>query len=246
MRFLVFLIALFVIGCKPATEKEPDKSIKREKPKISLGDQFELEVGDLLFQDLDCGPFCDAIEKVTFGVNGAQFSHNGIISRIDNDAVWVLEAVIKGVVETQLDSFLIKSADSKGQPKVLVGRLRNEYLHLGPMAVENARRHLGKSYDDYFDILNDRYYCSELLYLAFKEANGGQPVFQLRAMTFEDPDTKEPFPKWVEYFQELNYSIPEGQPGINPGSMSRSIYLDIVHAYGKPEGWRGSTLRTRD
>ena len=39
------------------------------------GQDFELTNGDLLFQDLDCGPFCDAIEKVTEGYRGAQLSH---------------------------------------------------------------------------------------------------------------------------------------------------------------------------
>ena len=83
------------------------------------------------------------------------------------------------------------------------------------------------------DIANDLFYCSELIYYAFKEANLGKPVFQLRPMTFNDPDTNEPFSVWVEYFNELNKPIPEGQPGLNPGSMSRSIYLDIIHHYGE-------------
>ena len=34
---------------------------------------FELKPGDLLFQDLDLGPLCDAIERVTEGYRGARF-----------------------------------------------------------------------------------------------------------------------------------------------------------------------------
>ncbi len=54
-------------------------------------------------------------------------------------------------------------------------------------------------------------------------------------MTFNDPDTQEPFPIWVEYYKKLGEPIPEGEPGLNPGGISRSIYIDIVHYYGKPD-----------
>jgi hypothetical protein len=38
-----------------------------------------LKEGDLLFQDLDSSPLCDAIELVTPGYNDANFSHIGLI-----------------------------------------------------------------------------------------------------------------------------------------------------------------------
>jgi hypothetical protein len=56
-------------------------------------------------------------------------------------------------------------------------------------------------------------------------------------MTFIDPDTHQTFPVWETYFADLGVPIPEGKPGINPGLMSRSNKLDIVHVYGVPEGW---------
>ena len=40
---------------------------------------FELQEGDLLFQDGDCGDFCAAIEAVTDGVNDWEFSHVGLV-----------------------------------------------------------------------------------------------------------------------------------------------------------------------
>ena len=42
-------------------------------------DTFTLQLGDLLFQDLDSSPLCDAIEIVTTGYKGANLSHVGII-----------------------------------------------------------------------------------------------------------------------------------------------------------------------
>ena len=66
--------------------------------------------GDLIFKDSDCGPLCDAIEKVTTGYQGANFSHVGIVAKDEHGQVIVLEAVSKGVVATDLRTFLITAA----------------------------------------------------------------------------------------------------------------------------------------
>ncbi|RMG80163.1 MAG: hypothetical protein D6714_15180 [Bacteroidetes bacterium] len=200
---------------------------------------FHLKAGDLLFQDLDCGPFCEAVEKVTFGVDGAKFSHIGLVVPDDSTGqLVVLEAVSAGVIETRLDSFLLRSLDGDGHPKVLVGRLRPEKAHLNKAAIAEAKKLRGKPYDDIFDIDNDAYYCSEMIYWSYKKANAGQPVFQLQPMTYIDPETGKTFEIWTDYFKNLNHPVPEGQPGLNPGGMSRSPYIQIVHAFGQPAGWR--------
>ena len=40
---------------------------------------------------------------------------------------------------------------------------------------------------------------------------------------------------WKEYYSKLNMNIPENQLGINPGIMSISDKIEIVHTYGIPE-----------
>jgi len=202
-----------------------------------LGGSFAPKPGDLLFQDLDGGPLCDAIEAVTEGVRGAKFSHVGIAARANDGQGIVIEAGGGGVKTTPLEQFLARSRDAKGRPKVLVGRLRPELAHLIPRALEEAAALLGKPYDKVFAVGNDSYYCSELVYEAFRRANGGRPAFELAPMTFKDPATGATMPTWVEYYRKLNAPIPEGQPGINPGGISRSPLLRIVHAYGRPTGW---------
>ena len=148
---------------------------------------FEPRIGDLLFQDLDSGPLCNAIEAVTEGVDGAEFSHVGMVSRAARDGIYVIEAIPKGVVETPLDGFLARSRDSHGNPKVLVGRMRPGHARLIPKAVAAAAQLRGHSYDREFDIHNEAYYCSELIHEAFRRANDGHPVFSLAPMTFIDP-----------------------------------------------------------
>ncbi|MDP4186178.1 MAG: YiiX/YebB-like N1pC/P60 family cysteine hydrolase [Bacteroidota bacterium] len=222
-RFLLsLLILLFVVGVYNVDGQE------------RKADAF-LRNGDLLFQDLDCGPMCDAIEEVTQGIKGAKFSHVGIVWQ-KSDSLFVIEAISKGVVVTALNDFLGRSQDSQGKPKVVVGRLKNKYRNLINPAIKEALKFLGKPYDDYFQIDNDAYYCSELVYFAFLQANGNKPLFPLSPMTYKSPRTGDYYPVWKEYFQKLGVSIPEGKPGINPGGISRSPMLDIYFSFGKPDG----------
>lgn len=235
MRYLVFL--LLVLSCRD--NPETDAGVLSKKVEVlEVTGQFALQEGDLLFQDGDCGAFCEAIEAVTHGVNGARLSHVGIVIQGAEARHAVLEATTQGVIESPIDSFLYRSTDQNGKPKVIVGRLKENMRSLIRPAIQAGLQNRGKAYDNIFNLNNDEYYCSELLYFAFKEASGGTPVFQLRPMTYKDPQTGETFPAWVEYFQKLGQQIPEGQPGLNPGSMSRSIYLDIVHVYGEVSGWK--------
>ena len=92
----------------------------------------------------------------------------------------------------------------------------------------------GKPYDKVFDINNDDYYCSELIYEIFRRANNNNPLFTLQPMTFKDPGKEQTLPAWEKYFSEFGVPIPEGQAGINPGVISRSQSLTIIYAYGNP------------
>jgi hypothetical protein len=191
------------------------------------------EAGDLLFQDADCGSFCEAIEKVTQSLRGARFSHVGIV-QWQNDR-WVVLEANNGVESTPLDSFLARSLDEQGRPKVMAARLKPEYQTLVPRALRHAESLMGRPYDEWFRIDNDSLYCSELVYLAFREANDGAPFFPLLPMTFRDPSTGEVFAVWERYFEERRTAIPEGFPGLNPGGISRDERLEPVFWFYEPK-----------
>lgn len=230
-------LLLLCISCE-STKKEQPAPLKQTITKFDYS-KFDLKPGDILFQDIDCGPFCESIEKVTSGIEGAKFSHVGMLISKEKGELMILEALTAGVVETPLDTFFMRSFDEDNRSKVVVGRMKKEHQQLIPKAIDFAKTKLGLAYDEVFDISNDKYYCSELIYDAFKHANDEQPIFQLQKMTYNDPDTDEIFPIWETYFQALKVAVPEGKAGLNPGGMSKSNYIDIVHFYGKPKGYRG-------
>lgn len=166
---------------------------------------FTLQPGDLLFQDLDAGPLCDAIEKVTSGYEGASLSHVGIAAKLEDGRFVVIEATAGGVDTVPVRQFLKRNLDENRQPKVLVGRLEPEFRYLIPAAIRYAISLKGKPYDKVFDCSNDAYYCSELVYCSFRKANGGKPVFEMQPMTFIDPDTGETFRTGRDTSENLEY-----------------------------------------
>ena len=111
---------------------------------------FQVQIGDLLFQDLDSDLLCDAIELVTPGYKNGNFSHIGIVIETNKNHVRVLEAIPNKVKTTRLDSFLNRSADSSDNPKVIVGRLKNEYQYSIPNAISFLKKQIGKEYDNVF------------------------------------------------------------------------------------------------
>lgn len=226
-RVLSILVFSFIIaGCATPAQKTQAA--------------FALQPGDLLFQDLDAGPLCDAIETVTQGVDGAKFSHVGMVSRGDATGVTVIEAVGAGVKETPIAEFLKRSASPDGTSRVLVGRIDGSARELIPSAIDVSRSFLGRPYDTVFTMDDSAFYCSELIYESFRVVNRGEPIFELFPMTFKDPQTNATFPAWTSYYADLTAPIPEGEPGLNPGGMSRAPFVHIVHAYGVPAGWSGS------
>ena len=194
-----------------------------------------IKKGDLLFQDLDCGSLCDAIENVTTGYHNASFSHVGIVSDIVDDSVTVMEAMGDTVGYVSLPEFLNRSKDMYGHPKVVVGRLKD--TSLVRIALRNLPEYAGKKYDPVFDIDNDKYYCSELVYYAFEDKDG-KKLFSLAPMTFKDPETGKISKTWIDYFKKYNTPVPEGKPGINPADISKSDKIKILYRFGNPQGWR--------
>ena len=224
-RSILLIIIIFFFSCNKQN-KEGD---------------FLLMKGDILFQDLDSSPLCDAIEKVTPGYNDYNFSHIGIVVElgdpdcINSDYIYendikILEAIPEKVKTTRLDSFLNRSFDSDSMPKVVVGRLKKQYRFLIEDAVSFLKSKIGVEYDHYFIEKNNQYYCSELIHEAFSKDS----IFFQKPMTFVEPETGKIMDTWDKYYKNLNFEVPQGKIGINPGIMSISQNIEIIHHYGIP------------
>lgn len=195
-------------------------------------DNFELKNGDLLFQDVNCGKFCDSIDGVTFGYKDTYVSHVAMV--VDARSGKLVEASISGVRYSNLNNFLYDSVDESHNPRVMVGRLNYKYESLIPNAIKFTESQIGKPYNTTFvPAYNKAFYCSELIANAFMYSNAGKVVFPTYPMTFNNPQTNILLPLWRDYYRNLRVSIPEGVLGTNPGRMSReSNVLEIVHFYG--------------
>ncbi len=181
----------------------------------------KLKTGDLVFQKMTCGPLCDAIHAVTAGYQGNDFSHLGLVV-LENNTVYIIEAAGEAVRKVRFEEFA-KNTESP----MFVGRVKTKYKKLIPKVVSFCNQQLGVAYDDVYRYNNGKYYCSELVYDAFLAAFG-KPFFELEPMTFKSPNSNTFFEVWVDYYESLKAEVPEGEPGCNPGGISKSKRVSIV------------------
>jgi 5'-nucleotidase (lipoprotein e(P4) family) len=199
---------------------------KSESELESMG-LADLRDGDLIFQELNCGLDCAAIAGVTRSAYGRRLTHCGFFFRDPSGTLRVVEAVGRGVVQTELQDFLARTSEWR-RGRVLVGRSTANPMAL-KAAVDFALARLGQPYDEVFEIGNERWYCSELIDAALAHGSGTkESYFGLNPMTFKASKEKEVLPFWQQYFDSLGVPVPEGKPGINPGGMSLSPRLRLA------------------
>ena len=193
---------------------------------LLFADRGKIESADLLFQDLDCGPMCDAIEEVTQGHNGHHFSHVAIAL----DAKNAVEAIGKEVSIVKIADFLQRTLDKNQKPKVAVGKIPFLSKEDRQRILKYTLGKLKTPYDDVFSLGEEKLYCSELVYFAYQK---DKPLFTLNKMTFKKPGENNFYPVWVNYFKNLKVIIPEGELGINPGSISRDRQVIMTYPFGE-------------
>lgn len=217
LKALVVPLLVVVLGCSDE--------------RVSVSD---LRGGDLLFVVNGQG---NNITDVTDGVDGLGIDHIAVFS--DGN---VIEAIPEyGVVENPLDSFLVRLSDRES---VLVGRI--EGLDVDE-SVTNARKFLGKPYDDIFMPSDSAIYCSELVQKSFvfkdglkerdqnvkevdsKATGSGTKhfVFGTIPMSFHD-STGNVTEFWAKFYSARGLAVPEGEPGTNPGQLSRDPNVKIL------------------
>lgn len=217
LKALVVPLLVVVLGCSDE--------------RVSVSD---LRGGDLLFVVNGQG---NNITDVTDGVDGLGIDHIAVFS--DGN---VVEAIPEyGVVENPLDSFLVRLSDRES---VLVGRIEGVDVE---ESVANARKFLGRPYDDIFMPSDSAIYCSELVQKSFvfkdglkerdqnvkevdSKATGSWTkhfVFGTIPMSFHD-STGNVTEFWTKFYSARGLAVPEGEPGTNPGQLSRDPNVKIL------------------
>lgn len=178
---------------------------------IALGSLCE---GDLLFCAQEKG---NNITDVTQGVGGMKIDHVAIFHR-QGGRTFALEAIHSGVGLTPTDSFMAR------REVVLAARLRDT---LGvARSVERALRFIGRPYDFNFMPDDSAFYCSELVQKCYRDSRG-ELVFKPIPMSFHDQSGRIT-PYWHAYYARQGLQVPEGEPGSNPGDLSRSAAICIL------------------
>lgn len=179
--------------------------------RIGLGSLCE---GDLLFCAQEKG---NNITDVTQGVGGMKIDHVAIFHR-QGGRTFALEAIHSGVGLTPTDSFMAR------REVVLAARLRDT---LGvAWSVERALGFIGRPYDFNFMPDDSAFYCSELVQKCYRDSRG-ELVFKPIPMSFHDQSGRIT-PYWHDYYARQGLQVPEGEPGSNPGDLSRSAAICIL------------------
>ena len=187
----------------------------------AIDDDRRLREGDLLFVVNAAG---NAITDVTEGIDALPIDHVGIYHRHGKEGM-VLEATYDGVVDTPFSRFL------KPGTTILVGRVNKVDA---PKTLANAHRFLGAPYDFIYLAGNDAIYCSELVQESYV-LRGGKAVFSPIPMSFHD-SSGHITPYWEDFYSRRGLAVPEGQPGSNPGALSRHPQVKIKYVLRSLEG----------
>ena len=177
----------------------------------------ELQEGDLLFC---CADTANAITAVTSGVEELPIDHVAVFHRIGGERgiPFVVEAIQPVVQLTPIDTFLYRS------PHVIVGRVTADCSM--ERSVKKCITMLDKPYDDLYLPGDSAVYCSELVQLNYVTSDGSL-VFAPVPMSFHD-DSGRVTDYWIEFYRQRGMTVPEGEPGTNPGELSRRPQITII------------------
>ena len=186
---------------------------------MTFGEQ-QLREGDLLFC---CSDTDNAITSVTSGVEGLPIDHVAVVHclGVDNGPWCVIEAVKPSVSITPIDTFL------RNNGMVVIGRVNVDCDVTA--SVSRCLAMVGKPYDDLFMPGDSAVYCSELVQLNYVDTDG-KLVFTPIPMSFRDSMGRVT-EYWNEFYLERGMDVPDGEPGSNPGELSRRPQVTIIGRY---------------
>lgn len=175
-----------------------------------------LHDGDIIFHHSRSAQ-SEAIGRATH----SPYTHMGIVFR--RDGHWVVYEAVQPVKVTPLEAWIARGEDRH----YVVKRLRDESV-LTPAVLERMRRTVeqfrGRNYDLVFGWSDDRIYCSELVWKAYKRAAGVEigSLQHLRDFDLSDAVVRG------KLHERYGHRIPWDEPVISPAAMFASPLLREV------------------
>lgn len=191
---------------------------------VTCGQQKkQLCTGDLLFVEAQSDSLSAAIDRVTHSNDEHHFSHIALVE-IEGQTTWVLHADVEnGSERIPLNEFLMR----KKNRTIAVFRLKKEYQNSIPNALKKAHSFLDKPYNFSYILSENSFYCSDFIQRSF----ASDSIFKLEPMTFINPETQKIDSVWINYYAEMQLSVPEGFAGCNPNGIASSDKLRFIGNY---------------
>ena len=178
--------------------------------------KYEPREGDMIFQSLPHGPVVWAIE----GVTKSPYSHCGIVGQRDDQ--WFVYEAYRGVSATPLKEFLWRGRGGG----FAVYRLREDHRGHIPETLRCCEKYLGRPYDIRYRLDDEKIYCSELIYKAFRDATDGQQLGDL--VKFGDMNWG---PYEVLIRQIEGGEVPVDREMITPRDLAKARQLEPVFSH---------------
>ncbi|WP_127168328.1 YiiX/YebB-like N1pC/P60 family cysteine hydrolase [Xanthomonas sp. BRIP62415] len=181
----------------------------------------QLQDGDLLFVTAARTGLSGAIDDATAKQDAPSFDHVALLAHDGTEQV-LLHADEQGSRQQPLQAF-VEDANTRHR-QIHVYRLTEEQRSAIPGAIAQARRMLGKPYNQTYVQDDNSYYCSDFIERAFRAHH----VFALQPMNFRNLQTGQVSPYWTEFYRSKGMAVPQGLPGTNPNDMAKSAALRVV------------------
>ncbi len=200
LLFLLFLIIISVQCISP---------IKGYTPKQ----------GDIIFQSLWKNDLTEAIE----GITESPYSHCGVVFK--KKSGWYVIEAIGPVKETRIRNFLWQGV----KKQIDIYRLDEKYLDSIPAFISALKSYLGRPYDIKYKMDDQKIYCSELIYKAFKEVYNENlgVIKKLGDLNWT------PYTATIKHYEEG--PVPIEREIISPRAVSEAKQLKLIYKGIKDE-----------
>jgi hypothetical protein len=178
--------------------------------------RYAPQEGDLVFQSLPVSPLVAAIE----GATGSPFSHCGLVAR--REGGWVVYEAYDGVEATPLAEFVFRGREQG----FAAFRLKPGFRDRIPAMRRDVESRLGRPYDVRYRLDDEKLYCSELIWKAYRAAGEGDdlgPLVRLGDLRWQ------PFEETIRHFEQG--PPPLDREMITPRDLAASSKLDVVFEF---------------